>query len=430
MLNVNSGRYTLPEFFYFWIIPDLAMRRIYLPAVLVLFTLAAGAQVKILFDANHAESAANADWVIDADAHNLGWGSSGGYTSGSPNESNPQRLPTPTQTAVTSSTAETYWDGALSYWGLDCVKRGYWVETLPFGTAITYGTAAAQDLSNYNIFVVDEPNTLFTSTEKAAIMHFVQNGGSLLMVSDHDGSDRNSDNWDSPAIWNNFISSNGVSNNSLGFNFALENFSGTFTNIVTAPSDTLLHGPYGNVTKVQWSNGTCMNLYPSQNASVKAVVYRNGAGQADTAALVVHARVGCGKVAAFSDSSPADDGTGDPNDNSLYNGYITDAAGNHQKLLMNMMVWLAQPDCSMGVNEIAIDEQVSMYPNPSNGKVIFETSQKTDIKIYNAAGQQVQASFTAEGEKQALNTILPAGVYECFVKTQNGISSKKLVIIP
>lgn len=30
-------------------------------------------QVKILFDATKAETANNADWIIDADAHNLGW---------------------------------------------------------------------------------------------------------------------------------------------------------------------------------------------------------------------------------------------------------------------------------------------------------------------------------------------------------------------
>src|SRR6478672_296704 len=80
-------------------------------------------QVKILFDATHAQSAANADWVIDADQHNMGWNSTGGYTcSCSSTESNAQRLPTPTQTLVTSSTAETYWEGALSHWAIDCVN--------------------------------------------------------------------------------------------------------------------------------------------------------------------------------------------------------------------------------------------------------------------------------------------------------------------
>src|SRR4051812_3309421 len=83
------------------------------------------AQVKILFDAGHGQSAGNADWVIDADLHNMGWGSSGGYTcTCSSNESNAQRLPTPTQTAVTTSTPESYWSGAISHWAIDCVNKG------------------------------------------------------------------------------------------------------------------------------------------------------------------------------------------------------------------------------------------------------------------------------------------------------------------
>jgi len=35
--------------------------------------LLANAQTKILFDATKAETAGNADWVIDVDAHNLGY---------------------------------------------------------------------------------------------------------------------------------------------------------------------------------------------------------------------------------------------------------------------------------------------------------------------------------------------------------------------
>ncbi|MGZ5503837.1 MAG: hypothetical protein ACXWGY_04175, partial [Chthoniobacterales bacterium] len=71
-----------------------------------------------LFDATHAETAGNADWVIDED-------------------SSPQRFPTPDQSTVTASTVETYWKGAISSWGIALVKRGHHVETLPSGVAIT-----------------------------------------------------------------------------------------------------------------------------------------------------------------------------------------------------------------------------------------------------------------------------------------------------
>ena len=61
---------------------------------------------RFLFDATHAETAGNADWVIDED------------------NSNPQRIPTPLQSNITSTTSETYWTGALSSFGITLVKKG------------------------------------------------------------------------------------------------------------------------------------------------------------------------------------------------------------------------------------------------------------------------------------------------------------------
>ena len=185
-------------------------------------------QVRILFDATKAESASNADWVIDADQHNLDWYSPIGVNTGG-NESNAQRIPTPAQSTITSSTPETYWAGSLSAWGIDCVKQGYNVETLPYGGHITYNDANnVQDLSNYKVFIIDEPNIRFTAAEQTAILQFVQNGGGLFMVSDHDQSDRNSDGWDSPNIWNDFMGSH---SNPFGITFDLLNISPHPTNI-------------------------------------------------------------------------------------------------------------------------------------------------------------------------------------------------------
>ena len=118
------------------------------------------AQNKILFDATKGEAAENGDQIIDADTYNLGIGSSGNYIGG--NESNPQRFPNPTQSGITASTTEDYWDSALTYWAIDCVKKVYSVETLPWNGHITYGiTSNPQDLSNYKTFIVDEPNISF-----------------------------------------------------------------------------------------------------------------------------------------------------------------------------------------------------------------------------------------------------------------------------
>lgn len=319
----------------------------YISILLVCFVIikTTQAQVKILFDATKAETAGNADWVIDADAHNLIYNTSTGlpYTSAATGkQSNPQQVPTPAQSAITSTTTEAYWQGGISGWGVDCVKKGYEVETLPYNGVISYGNSSnAQDLSHYKIFVVVEPNIVFSAAEKTAIINFVQNGGSLFMVSDHTVSDRNNDGWDSPAIWNDLFTNNGIVTNPFGMSFDLVNISGSSTNLTTNANDSLIHGSFATVSQVLWSNGTTLTINPTINPTAKAAVYKSGASNTgNTNVMVAYARYGQGKVVAFGDSSPFDDGTGDPNDQ-LYNGYFTDAAGNHQKLIMNATIWLA-----------------------------------------------------------------------------------------
>src|SRR5437016_3469215 len=148
-------------------------------------------QKTILFDAKHAQTAGNADWTLDEDSCGIA-----------------QRFPTPDQTTVTPSTPETYWSGAFSAFGIDLVKKGFHVESLPKGARITFGDASnAQDLSHYDVFVIPEPNVRFTAAEITAIRSFVQNGGGLFMISDHAGSDRNGDGFDSPSIFNDLMGS-------------------------------------------------------------------------------------------------------------------------------------------------------------------------------------------------------------------------------
>ena len=60
--------------------------------LLLLIGSIANAQVKILFDATKVQMAGSADWVIDADVHNL-YTNNTVTTTGT--ESNPQRVPTP-----------------------------------------------------------------------------------------------------------------------------------------------------------------------------------------------------------------------------------------------------------------------------------------------------------------------------------------------
>jgi hypothetical protein len=389
--------------------------------------------VNILFDATKAETASSADWVIDADLHNLGWNPNAQIGGG--NESNAQQLPTPAQSGVTSSTAETYWTGALSGWGIDCVKRGYHVETLPYNGQITYGNSGnAQDLSQYKVFIVCEPNIVFTTAEKTALMNFIQNGGGLFMVSDHTVSDRNNDGWDSPAIWNDFITNNSVQNNAFGMNFDLQNFSETTTNIPNLPNDSILHGPMGNVTQALWANGTSLTLDPAQNSSVKGVIYKTGSTFGNTNVMCAYARYGSGKIAAIGDSSPCDDGTGDPND-VLYNGYYADASGNHELLLMNITIWLATSNAANGIfNLDEENSEINIFPNPSEGKfqVLSSKSQVSRIEIYNLLGLKIGVMSPSGGGAGGGFSLdvsdAPNGIYFLKIKTEKEVFVKKIVI--
>jgi len=287
------------------------------------FTINAGAIVKrFLFDATHGETAGNADWVIDEDG------------------SVPQRIPTPAQNTVTSGTPETYWTGAISSWGVALAKKGHTVETLPVGTNITYGNATnPQDLSNYDVFVVDEPNNVFTASQKTAIINFVNNGGGLFMVSDHTGSDRDSDGWDSPAIWNDLMSNNTVQNNPFGFTIDLVNFSDITSNVLTNSStNTILNGTEGAVTQMEFNNGTTTTINTAVNPTVKGLIWKTSATQNSTNVMSLSAAYGTGRVFFVGDSSPIDDGTGAPG-NTLFVGW---PKYSHSNLFMNASLWLAK----------------------------------------------------------------------------------------
>ncbi len=275
---------------------------------------------KFLFDATKAETAGNADWVIDEDG------------------STPKRIPTPAQSGITATTSDSFWTGALSSWGVALVKLGHTVETLPSGTAITYGsTTNAQDLSKYDVYVVDEPNVRYTAAEKAAIINFVKNGGGLFMISDHTVSDRNNDGWDSPAIWNDLMTNNTVLNNPFGFKIDLTNISETSTN-VTAVTNPITNGTQGNVTSIKYSNGATATL--TSGAAATGLIWKTGSTQGLTNLLAAYSTYGTGRVMVVCDSSPADDGTG-ASGNNLFPGW-TDVNGNHSRLHLNASLWLAK----------------------------------------------------------------------------------------
>ena len=278
---------------------------------------AAGAATtnRVLFDNAHAETAGNADWIIST--------------------SQPDPLG-----QNSSPSSETSWTGALSSWGVALQKTGnYSLKTLPSGSSITYGTSAATDLSNFDTFVLPEPNTLFTTAEKTAIMNFVSNGGGLFMVSDHTGADRNSDGEDAVEILNDLMTNNSVdSTDPFGFSIDSLSISSDYPSAISDSTNAVLHGSFGTVSKSLIASGTTATLKPADNSNVKGLLYRTGYS-GNTGAFFATSTFGSGRVAFWGDSSPIDDGTGQAG-NTLYDGW-NDTGATNAALALNATEWLS-----------------------------------------------------------------------------------------
>ncbi|MFJ9690631.1 putative Ig domain-containing protein [Kitasatospora sp. NPDC101183] len=332
---------------------------------------------RVLFDNSKAETAGNADWIIST--------------------SQPDPL---AQNANPQS--ESDWTGAISSWGVALQKTGqYSLKTLPKGSAITYGTGGALDLANFDEFVLPEPNIRLSDAEKTAVMTFVQNGGGLFLISDHTGSDRNNDGWDSPAIINDLMTANSVnSNDPFGLSVDLLNIQTDNPRAVNDATDPVLNGPFGTVTGSIIRNGTTFTLKPADNPSVKGIVYRTGYS-GTTGAFFATASFGKGRVALWGDSSAIDDGTGESG-KTLYDGW-NDPAGTDAALGLNATAWLASGSGSGSTGSVTLT-------NPGARTATAGT----------ATSLQLSAADTAGGTLTYGATGLPAGL---SVNTATGLIS-------
>ncbi|KUN62840.1 hydrolase [Streptomyces canus] len=281
---------------------------------------AAATPHRILFDNAHAETAGNADWIVST--------------------SQPDPLG-----QDSSPSAEADWTGALSSWGVALQKTGdYSLKTST--SALTYGGSSATDLSNFDTLVLPEPNTLFTTAEKTAIMTFVKNGGGLFMISDHTGADRNNDGEDAVEILNDLMTNNSVdSTDPFGFSIDSLSISSDYPSAISDSSNPVLHGSFGTVTKSLIASGTTATLKPADNSAVKGLLYRTGYS-GNTGAFFATSTFGSGRVAFWGDSSPIDDGTGQSG-NTLYDGW-NDTGATNAALALNATEWLAGGSSSGG----------------------------------------------------------------------------------
>ena len=269
----------------------------------------------VLFDDAHAETAGNADWIISTS------------------------MPDPLQENANPQN-ETDWTGGLSSWGVALQKTGRYSLMTNTGT-LTYGDSSnALDLNNFNALVLPEPNTLFTASEKTAILTFVHNGGGLFMIADHNGSDRNNDGYDSLHIFNDLMDNGGVGNDPFGIQFDVVDIAKDYPSVDTTTPNAILQGPFGTATTSLIAAGTTETINPSDNANVLGVIYTSGSSNTGTSNVFFSQSLyGSGRVIAVGDSSAIDDGTCESG-HKCYDGW-SDPNAQNNILFPNGTEWLA-----------------------------------------------------------------------------------------
>lgn len=296
---------------------------------------------KVLFDNTHAQTAGAADWVIN---------------------------------------------GAFSDFGNALANDGFYVKELRKSTPITLS-----DLQSYDVFVIPEANIPYKQTEQAAMLQYVQNGGSIFFISDHYNADRNKNRWDASEVFNgyrrgawtnpakgmsteeaNSTAMQGVTSSDwLGQNFGVRfryNALGDITaNNIVAPAQAF--GITSGVSTVAMHAGSTVAILDPNKA--KGIVYLptttskwgsavdqgvyNGGGVAEGPYAAV-SKVGLGKAAFIGDSSPVED---------ISPRYLREETGtskttyagwqeqNDATLMVNIVNWLSNQESYTALNQVS-----------------------------------------------------------------------------
>ena len=298
-------------------IPSIAS--VMLAVLVAVATTAHAAPRRALFDNAHGEQAGNADWVID----------------------DQQPTPRPSESLIDRRTDGQFWTGGISTWGVELVKQGFSVSTND--RAITFGVRGNPlDLSNFDVFIVPEPNRPFTPAEARAVLDYVRSGGGLVAVGDHDRSDRDRDGQDSPRIWNALDPQRvlGVHWGSAGD--ADANITQVSPNIAEPADARCVRGPAGTVTALEFHNGTTFTLDAKANPSVRGEVWMSGVRRGTpTRVMAASSMYGQGRAAFIGDSSVIDDGSATPDNRNIYPGW-TEAGGSNGRFALNATLWAAR----------------------------------------------------------------------------------------
>lgn len=307
---------------------------------------------KVLFDNTHAQTAGAADWVID---------------------------------------------GGFSDFANALANDGYFVKELRQSTPIVY-----DDLKDYDVFVIAEPNIPFKQSEQAAMLEYVEEGGSIFFIGDHYNADRNKNRWDGSESFNGYrrgawddptkgmsaeekaseamqgvVSSDWLADN-FGVRFRYNALGDIAANVIVEPDQAF--GITEGVSAVAMHAGSTLAIIDPTKA--KGIVYvpetdeawgnavdqgvYNGGG-IEEGPYVAVAKVGAGKAAFIGDSSPVEDAT--PK-------YLREETGAAKKtydgfkelddgtLLVNLIDWLGEPEAYTSLDQVPgleLDEPTELF---------------------------------------------------------------------
>ncbi|WP_445670675.1 DUF5689 domain-containing protein [Paenibacillus sp. FSL R7-0026] len=308
---------------------------------------------KVLFDNSHGQTAGAADWVID---------------------------------------------GGFSDFGNALANDGYYVKELRKTTPFTY-----DDLKEYNVFVIAEPQIPFKTSEQAALKQYVETGGSIFFVGDHYNADRNKNRWDGSEVINGYrrgafedpskgmstdernsdAMQNVTSTDWLSDNFGVRfryNALGDINANIVVPADQAF-GITEGVSAVAMHAGSTLAITDPEKA--KGIVYLpktnakwnnavdqgvyNGGG-IEEGPYVAVSKLGAGKAAFIGDSSPVEDAspkylreeTGTRK--TTYDGF---KEADDAVLLVNTVNWLATQENYTSlteVNGLELDTATALLP--------------------------------------------------------------------
>jgi len=309
----------------------------------------------VLFDNSHGSTTGQADWVLD-----------GGFSDFADD------LVAHGYTVREYRGIDKNGDGAIRYY--DDRQSG--------NVALNEAVITYDGIKNAAVFVIAEANRPLTTSERAALMQFVNSGKGIYFIADHYNADRNKNTWDSTEVFNGYSRSTSSSYNMGGeygdlrnpqnastgwlaqnfgvrFRFNAINYTSGLTGI---KSSTNSEGITAGVQPILMAAGSTLAVVDKTKA--KGIVYFGASdsptkwasavdsgiyfGGENEGPFVAISKSGSGKAAFIGDSSPIEDITPKYKNEetgatkSTHNGYVD--AGNAALLSVNIVNWLATPE--------------------------------------------------------------------------------------